>query len=349
MSTHPRGIDLQPGSIEREPLGLTEDQLRERRTGIGGSDIGAVLGVDPYRTRWHVFADKLGITPPSEETRFTRWGKRLEAVIADEYAARHDVHLSRSGTLRHAVRTWQVVTPDRLVWVTGDREASRGLEIKNKGFFQSSKWGEDGEGEDTIPDEVQAQCHWSMALTELPRWDVAALIGGNDYREYTIARDVDFEGVMLEEAERFWRDNVLAQVPPDLDGSGPAWDYLARRLPSMKRDVEADQEAERLAKSIQAAKNLLALAESGKNESTQKLAGLLIAAGGTGMNGSTWRFSVGERIGNPAWKSIAEALAVRAGVDAAELAQLADTYRGATQMVPRFTDRTKTKKKGTDA
>jgi len=291
-----------------------------------------------------VFADKLGIAAPHEDTRFTRWGHRLESVIAAEYADRHRVHLSMSGTLRHAVRTWQVVTPDRLVWVDGDVEASRGLEIKNKGFFQSSKWGEDGDSEDTIPDEVQAQCHWSMSLTGLPRWDVAALLGGNDYREFTIARDVDFEGVLLEVAEQFWRDHVLKQVPPDLDGSGPAWDYLAARMPAMKRDIEAGPEAEGLATSIRAAKQLLAAAEQGKNERTQELAGLLIAAGATGMVGSSWRFSVGERIGNPAWKGIAEELAVRAGVDAVGLALLANKHRGATQLVPRFTDRSKGKK-----
>lgn len=340
MSAHPRGVDLQPGSIERVPLGLTEEQLRERRTGIGGSDIAAVLGVDPYRTRWHVFADKLGIAAPHEETRFTRWGHRLEAVIADEYAERHDVTLARCVTQRHATRTWQVVTPDRLI-VDDDARSLWGLEIKNKGFYQSKNWGEDGDSEDTIPDEVQAQCHWSMALTELPRWDVAALLGGNDYREFVVRRDVDFEAVMLEEGEKFWRDHVLRQVPPDLDGSGPAWDYLAARLPSMKRDIDADADAEQLVKSIRAANNLLAAAEEGKSESTQKLAGMLIAAGATGMIGSSWRFSVGERIGNPAWKSIAEELAAALHIGADELAQLIERNRGASSMVPRFTDRMK--------
>lgn len=328
-----------------EQLGLTEEQLRERRTGIGGSDIAAVLGVDPYRTRWHVFADKLGLRERQEETRFTHWGKRLERVIADEYAERHTVFLETSTTLRHPKRPWHIVTPDRLVrrltpagpW---EKEPSRGLEIKNKGFFQAKHWGED-DVEDSIPDEVQAQCHWSMALTELPRWDVAALLGGNDYRDYTITRDVDFEGSMLEVAEQFWRDHVMKQVPPDLDGSGPAWEYLQRRLPTMKRDIDADDKAEELVRAIRAAKNLLDAAEQGKNERTQELAGLLVAAGATGMVGSSWRFSVGNRIGNPSWKTIAELLATRAGVTADDLALLVEQHRSATIIVPRFTDRLK--------
>lgn len=334
-------------------LGLTEDQLRERRSGIGGSDIAAVLGVDPYRTRWSIFADKLGLLPP-HESRFTHWGKRLEGSIADEYAERNGVRLITCGTLRHRARSWHIATPDRLIpadaqaqhlfhnpHVTLPDGIAHGLEIKSKGFFQSKNWGDDGGDEDSVPEEVQAQCHWSMALTELPRWDAAALLGGNDYRQFTIRRDVDFEAAMLEVAEQFWRDNVLKKEPPDLDGSGPAWAFLQARLPAMKRDIEATPEAEELVRALRAAKELLAAAEAGKDENTQRLAGLLVDAGASGMVASTWRFSVGSRIGNPAWKSIAEELAARLNLTADELAALVEINRGASIIVPRFTDRTK--------
>ena len=42
--------------------------LNWRRTGLGGSDIAAVLGLSKWRTPWDVWADKKGLLPEKEET-----------------------------------------------------------------------------------------------------------------------------------------------------------------------------------------------------------------------------------------------------------------------------------------
>ena len=60
--------------------------LREKR--IGGSDIGAILGVNKWRSAIDVFIDKTrGSTFEGNDA--TYWGNTLEPVVREEFAKRH--------------------------------------------------------------------------------------------------------------------------------------------------------------------------------------------------------------------------------------------------------------------
>lgn len=73
-----------------------ENWLRERKKGIGGSDVAAVLGLSPWRTPLDVFNDKTAETvdekPQSEAAHF---GSILEDVVADEFARRTGLKVVR--------------------------------------------------------------------------------------------------------------------------------------------------------------------------------------------------------------------------------------------------------------
>lgn len=320
-------------------LGLTEEQIAMRRTGIGGSDIPAILGVDPYRGPWNVFAEKLGIAEPVDN-RFTNWGKRLERAIAGEYEDRNAAELRPGKTTRHPARAWHLATPD-FMCSTSSRHAEPhwGLEIKNKGFYQSAKWGEDGADETTVPEEVRVQCAWGMAVFDLDRWDAATLIGGNDYRQYRLARDLELEGLLVEVGEQFWRDHVLKKEPPPYDGSECAWAHLATRFRPTAKALDAGAEVHELGAAIRAARQLIDAATEGKELHEQRLVAMLIEAGATFTDGGDFRYTVGERKGGPAWKAVAAALAERYKVSPKDLEALAAQHRGPTQMVGRWTDR----------
>jgi putative phage-type endonuclease len=329
-------------------LMLTDDQQKERRTGIGGSDIAAVLGCDPYRSPWNVWCEKTGRAPPQEENAFTRWGTRLEHAIADDYQERHpEVAVRPSPTLRHPQRIWHIATPDRLCFEMLEEakwcdRPSYGLEIKNKGFFQRNNWGESGDDADTaVPDEVLAQCHWSMALTELPQWDVCALIGGNDCRDFTVVRDPEAEGVLIEVAERFWVDCVLRDRPPEYDGSDAAWSYLGGKLKKKAKPVPAPAAAHDLARQIIAAKGLIDAASEGKAVAEQKLTAMLIAAGESGYIADEWRFTVSEVSGKVKWKDVAEQLADRLALSPEARAAIEESSRGNGFLGTWFTHRKK--------
>lgn len=321
-------------------LGLSDEQLAMRRRGIGGSDVAALLGLDPYRTAWDVWAEKTGRAEPSPENRFTRWGNRLEAVIADEYRERLGVALWKGATVVHAARPWQLGTPDRLVNASSQASAEWGLEIKARGLRQAWRWGAERDGAAGVPDEVQAQAHWYMSLTDLPRWDVAVLLDGNDFRAYTLERDTDVEAALLDVAERFWRDHVQANVPPDFDGGDAAWRYVHERMRGAGgKCIEPTVPAEMIASDLEEVLLTIERAEHRKAELRQRLAALAANLGVKGFANDAWRFVNVEQRGKVNWKRVAEVLLQEAKTSPERRAQLEEACRGRSYPAPRFTSR----------
>jgi len=94
-------------------MALTAEQLDERRHGIGGSDAGAILGVNPYRTPLQVWLEKTGKAEPDDlsDNEAVTWGNVLEDTIAREYSRRtgHRVQ-RRNATLTHRECPWMLDT-----------------------------------------------------------------------------------------------------------------------------------------------------------------------------------------------------------------------------------------------
>jgi len=199
-----------------------DEWLSARRTGIGGSDIAAILGLSPWRTPLDVYRDKVdGAEQP--ETESMRWGLLLEDLIAREYAARAGVRIQRVNTLiRARGREWAIATLDRVVLPARGRARVSGgelrgadgvLECKAVNAFAAHEWGR-GDDPDAVPLHCAAQCMWYLGITGLPWCDVAALIGGQRLVVRRIERDNETIAAMFARAETFWRDHVLARVPP---------------------------------------------------------------------------------------------------------------------------------------
>ena len=55
-----------------------EDWLAERRNSLGGSDMGAVLGLNRWSSPYSVWAEKTGRLPPKEDSEAMRQGRNLE-------------------------------------------------------------------------------------------------------------------------------------------------------------------------------------------------------------------------------------------------------------------------------
>ena len=212
-----------------------------RSRGIGGSEIAAILGLDPRRDAFSVYAEKVGLVPHNYEPNDRmEAGKFLEQGIAAWYAKRTGQEIEWCDTTRcHPDREWQVWSPDALVLgnengIAGIRRHIGGVDAKNVSYDQSARWGEPGT--DSVPDYIHLQCQWYASGEDLPWWDVAACFGGNDLRIYRVNRDAQIEAAILEEAERFWRGNVLARVPPPPGPSPATVDALRQMFP---RNVQA--------------------------------------------------------------------------------------------------------------
>lgn len=206
-------------------MSLTELQKELHRTGIGSSKIAVIAGLSRYETAVDAYCGYLGLTEPFEGNRFTKWGERLEDDIADAYSERLGVELATVEPSRHPDHEWMIASPDRL-WVDG----SRIVECKTASARIAHQWGE--EGTDEVPEAYLVQVAWQMAVTGIETADVAVLIGGNDFRIYTVHRDRELEAGLVEIGRNFWFNHVLAEVPPPVDGSEASARVLAARYPA---------------------------------------------------------------------------------------------------------------------
>lgn len=203
--------------------------LEERRKGIGGSDAGAVLNVSPYAGPLDVYMDKLGLHAHEEETDPMRWGTILEPAIASEYRNVTGCKFERLPPFKiaqHPKHPWMLANADRVVY-----GRKKGLECKAPSalpHWAPSQWGEPGT--DQVPEIHLLQCSHYMAVYDINEWDLAALIGGNDFRIYTIKRDAELESFLIESERRFWEEHVLPKRPPEAHPTHYA-EYLKRKFP----------------------------------------------------------------------------------------------------------------------
>jgi putative phage-type endonuclease len=195
---------------------------RTRPLGLGGTDIGAVLGLSPYKTPLELWSELVsGEQPTSRDLIHLRFGQHAESFIASEYERATGLFTAQlSPTLFHKkhgfmfghVDRFVVETPDTPAVVDGTITANKLLECKTSSAFSKNDWGEPGT--DQVPPLYLVQCAWYMAITECQSADLAVLIGNSDFRIYTIERDLELEDLILSHALHFWSDHVIGQKPP---------------------------------------------------------------------------------------------------------------------------------------
>lgn len=192
-------------------LAEREEWLASRRSGVGASEVAAVCGHCPYRGPFEVYLSKRGYLQ-SEQSEEMHWGYLLEPVVAKEFARRKGVEVLVPGSplFRHPRFDFCIATPDRLI-----ADSHRLLECKTS--RTSEFWG--AQGTDQIPDGYLLQCQWQMlacAQLQIEAVEVAVLIGGSDFRTYTVYRHVELQERLLQTVGDFWANHVLAEVPPPL-------------------------------------------------------------------------------------------------------------------------------------
>lgn len=230
------------------PKGLPREQwLEVRRRGIGGSDVAAILGMDPNRGPLHVYLDKRG-QPERRNPRLeraARRGHRLESLVAEFFCEEtgHQV-VDAPGTLQHAEHPWMLANCDYLVVEAGATPAPGGvagpLECKTRTWRAAAR---EGWGGEEPPDGPALQAHWYLAVTGYQVAYVAGLVD-DDLVWYRIKRDEELIEHLITVVGRFWHEHVLAGVPPE-PGDLEDADELLGRLWDIKPDsIRVFSEAE---------------------------------------------------------------------------------------------------------
>lgn len=184
--------------------------LRLRKSGIGGSDAGAICGVNPYSSPMKVFYDKTSEAIDETDNESARQGRDLEDYVAQRFMEATGFKVRRSNFMyRSKEYPFMVADVDRLL--VGE---DAGLECKTASAYNSDKW-KDGE----IPLHYILQCYHYMAVTSKKTWYIAAVILGREfvYRKLTWD-DVIIQHLIAVEKD-FWENHILKGELPTPDGS----------------------------------------------------------------------------------------------------------------------------------
>jgi putative phage-type endonuclease len=183
-----------------------EEWLAKRRKGIGGSDIPAIMGIDPFRTPLDVYLEKRGLVV-QPETDAMRWGKLLEPIIASEYERLEGVKLIEptESPYAHPLVPHHLASPDR--FIEGRLE---GWEAKATTVWDG--WGENGS--DEVPERVAVQCAWYMRVFNFDTWRVSGLLSRSEHRRYCLHRNQHLEDRLVDVVDKFWTNHVQLEEPP---------------------------------------------------------------------------------------------------------------------------------------
>jgi putative phage-type endonuclease len=191
-----------------------EQWLRERKTYLGGSEIPIICGVSSFdKTALDVYFSKVNpaiveLTKDDPNYEAAYWGTKQEEIIAERYAEERNVIVQTQPTLiRHPKYPFIACNIDR--WV-GNKEYI--LECKTAHFYKMKKWGE--QGTDNIPESYLIQCAYYASICDVPKVDIAVLIGGQDFRIYTYNRNKDLENKIVKIGVNFWHNHIEKRIPP---------------------------------------------------------------------------------------------------------------------------------------
>lgn len=191
-----------------------EEWLAGRHAGIGASEAAAVLGLSRYKSPLEVYLEKIGELGPQDDSERMYWGRKLEAIIAQEYSIRTGlkVNLNEDYTvLVHPDHEWMRCTLDA---IAHDSEKGPGnVQCKNVDRFSAHEWA------DGVPEEYLIQVMHEMAVAGFNWGCLAVLIGGNQFKAYEFERDNELIDLIIEHEGNFWKENVMKKIPPSATGA----------------------------------------------------------------------------------------------------------------------------------
>lgn len=287
--------------IALSPDAPREDWHAVRKSGIGGSDIAAICGLNQWASPLEIWRKKTGRPVPRRLDEVldeaAEMGHELEPVTARRFTKKTGLPIFENpGTLRLPDVPWALVNLDR----TTEEDGLPGVvELKSRSSYALPDWLEE------TPVDVQVQTQWQMLLTGWSFGYAAALIGGQRTIVHRLERDEKLIDDLLRIGAEFW-GWVETDTQPPLDGSVATGQLLDRlHAHPTRKDIVADPaEVERWLRIRRTAKEQLEAADIAITEADNHLKAMAGDATDVYIRGElayTWR----PRKGQISWKTAA--------------------------------------------
>jgi predicted phage-related endonuclease len=206
----------------------------DRTTFLGGSDISALYGLNPYMNivdLWQ-YKTKQKVPPPDTVLQYRRKqrGRKLEPFVVDMGVDKlreqgHDVKIvcanQRYADPRHSFFSCEI---DFELMLDGEHVNG---DCKTVGYQHAGTgWGV--EGTDEIPAGHAAQFYWGQGITKRGKTVVFALRGLDDVKIYMLEAHQPTIEAVRRDALTFWKDNVVGGATPVIktyEEALAAWAY----------------------------------------------------------------------------------------------------------------------------
>lgn len=187
--------------------------LEHRKVGIGGSDVGPILGLSKWKSPLQVWEEKKGIAKPFEGNAATRRGKLLEAHVCTDWAAESGREVREEPTMYfHPQHDILLANVDRIIVDNGDGMGDGLLEAKTAGEWAYKAW------DNQIPVYYYVQLQHYLNVLGLKWGEFATWILGFaiDADSLPITRDEKLIDDMTNELMEWWMKHIVKDVPPPM-------------------------------------------------------------------------------------------------------------------------------------
>lgn len=204
-------------AIKKIPYADHDEWLQIRKQYIGGSDAGAILGMNPYSSPYSVWAEKTGHIPGFEGNTITKVGNYLEEFVAKMFEDETGKKVRRCNfTLVNDQYPWACANIDREI--IGEDAL---LEIKTTNSYVNVKQFRNGE----YPEQWYAQMTHYLAVTGKKKAYLAVLSECREFRTFELERDENEIAALMDAEKAFW-SKVQNNTPPIPDGSDSCSDAI---------------------------------------------------------------------------------------------------------------------------
>lgn len=199
-----------------------KEWLNWRTSGIGGSDVSIIFGLNKFRSVYQLWLEKTGqVIPVEEENDYTHFGTILEPIVKAEFTRRTGLKIrSRNAILQSEEYPFMLADLDGVIYENGEMCI---FEAKTASTYKKEIW------EEGVPVEYQLQIQHYMAVTGAKKTYIAALVGGNQFFYYEVFRDEELINIIIQVEKEFWKENVKQGIEPAPDGSEATTKYLNQK------------------------------------------------------------------------------------------------------------------------
>lgn len=253
-----------------------EEWLSLRRHFIGGSDAGAVVGLNPYKSAYTLWAEKTGKVPEFEGNLITEVGSYLEDFVAKLFEKESGKKVRRKNRmLVNDEYPFACADVDRVI--VGENAI---LECKTTNSFPAMKKFKNGE----YPESWYCQMTHYLAVGGFDKAYLAVLIGCREFKIFELDRDEDeIKALMSAEAD-FW-DKVEKNIPPSVDGAESTSETLTTLFPESNDNIVNLMAYEADLKQYMTYTSLIKDMENKRDEVGNRIKAFLGESGGGESNG----------------------------------------------------------------